>query len=240
MCWSATADLAAGTVITAVGVVCVLRVRRARDLPVAALPVLLGAHQLVEAAVWNAGGGCGPASTAWAVIALPVLPVWVAFGVLLAAAPGARRVLWGPAAAGLATAAVLAYCLATRPVDAEVRGHTIGYGVAVPYAPLVVAGYLFATLGALLLSGDGGLRLLGAVLAAGAVVCAACGGWSSPPPGARSRRRRRCWCWAGSGADRAGRAARAPGITGSGRPGRTAGRRRRRRGGPRTGRRSAG
>ncbi|MFD5549971.1 DUF6629 family protein [Streptomyces goshikiensis] len=173
MCWSATADLAAGTVITAVGVVCVLRVRRARDLPVAALPVLLGAHQLVEAAVWNAGGGCGPASTAWAVIALPVLPVWVAFGVLLAAAPGARRVLWGPAAAGLATAAVLAYCLATRPVDAEVRGHTIGYGVAVPYAPLVVAGYLFATLGALLLSGDRGLRLLGAVLAAGAAVCAA-------------------------------------------------------------------
>ncbi|MEU3904279.1 DUF6629 family protein [Streptomyces goshikiensis] len=173
MCWSATADLAAGTVITAVGVVCVLRVRRARDLPVAALPVLLGAHQLVEATVWNAGGGCGPASTAWAVIALPVLPVWVAFGVLLAAAPGARRVLWGPAAGGLATAAVLAYCLATRPVDAEVRGHTIGYGVAVPYAPLVVAGYVFATLGALLLSGDRGLRLLGAVLAAGAVVCAA-------------------------------------------------------------------
>ncbi|WP_250568549.1 DUF6629 family protein [Streptomyces sp. CJ_13] len=173
MCWSATADLAAGTVITAVGVVCVLRVRRARDLPVAALPLLLGAHQLVEAAVWNAGGGCGPASTAWAVIALPVLPVWVAFGVLLAAAPRARRVLWGPAAVGLATAAVLAYCLATRPVDAEVRGHTIGYGVAVPYAPLVLAGYLFATLGALLLSGDRELRLLGAVLAAGAVVCAA-------------------------------------------------------------------
>ncbi|MFE3607036.1 DUF6629 family protein [Streptomyces goshikiensis] len=173
MCWSATADLAAGTVITAVGVVCVLRVRRARDLPVAALPVLLGVHQLVEAAVWNAGGGCGPATTAWAVIALPVLPVWVAFGVLLAAGPGARRVLWGPAAAGLATAAVLAYCLATRPVNAEVRGHTIGYGVAVPYAPLVLAGYLFATLGALLLSGDRGLRLLGAVLAAGAVVCAA-------------------------------------------------------------------
>ncbi|MFE2924342.1 DUF6629 family protein [Streptomyces goshikiensis] len=173
MCWSATADLAAGTVITAVGVVCVLRVRRARDLPVAALPVLLGVHQLVEAAVWNAGGGCGPATTAWAVIALPVLPVWVAFGVLLAAGPGARRVLWGPAAAGLATAAVLAYCLATRPVAAEVRGHTIGYGVAVPYAPLVLAGYLFATLGALLLSGDRGLRLLGAVLAAGAVACAA-------------------------------------------------------------------
>ncbi|MCX4539687.1 DUF6629 family protein [Streptomyces sp. NBC_01565] len=172
-CAGATADLAAGTVVTAVGIGCVLRVRRIRDLPVAALPVLLGAHQLLEAAVWDTGGGCGPATTAWAVIALPVLPVWVPLGVLLAAAPEARRVLWGPAAAGLAAAAVLAYCLATRPVTAGIRGHTLGYGVSVPYVPLVLAGYLFATLGALLLAGDRRLRLLGAVLAAGALVCAA-------------------------------------------------------------------
>ncbi|GAA2774665.1 hypothetical protein GCM10010493_83840 [Streptomyces lavendulae subsp. grasserius] len=90
MCWSTAADLTAGTVVAAVGVVCVARVRRARDLPVAALPLLLGAHQLIEAAVRDAGGGCGPATTAWAVIALPVLPVWVPLGVLLAAGPGAR------------------------------------------------------------------------------------------------------------------------------------------------------
>ncbi|GLX17210.1 DUF6629 family protein [Streptomyces lavendulae] len=173
MCWSAAADLTAGTAVAAVGVVCLARARRARDLPVAALPLLLGAHQLVEAAVWRAGGGCGPATTAWAVIALPVLPLWVPLGVLLAAAPGARRRLLGPAAAGLATAAVLAYCLAVRPVSAVVRGRVIGYGVDVPWAPLVLAGYLYATLGALLLAGDRTLRLLGAVLAAGAVVCAA-------------------------------------------------------------------
>ncbi|MCX4695215.1 DUF6629 family protein [Streptomyces sp. NBC_01408] len=135
MCWSATADLTAGAVITAVGLVCVVRLRRARDLPVAALPLLLGAHQLVEAAVWNSGGGCSPAATAWVVIAMPLLAVWVPFGVLLAAGPGA--------------------------------------GVDVPYLPLVLAGYLGATLGALLLAGDRRLRLLGAVLAAGAVACAA-------------------------------------------------------------------
>lgn len=57
MCWSATADLVAGT---AVGAVCVARVRRPRDLPLAALPLLLGVHQLVEAAVWHAGGGRPP------------------------------------------------------------------------------------------------------------------------------------------------------------------------------------
>lgn len=176
MCWSATADLTAGTVITAVGVVCVARTaraRRARDLPVAALPLLLGAHQLVEAAVWSSGGGCSPAATAWAVIALPLLAVWVPLGVLVAAAPGIRRRLWGPVAVGLATGAVLSYGLATRPVTAELRGHTVGYGVDVPYPPLILAGYLFATLGALLLAGDRRLRLLGAVMTAGAVVCAA-------------------------------------------------------------------
>ncbi|WP_330333985.1 hypothetical protein OHS33_32470 [Streptomyces sp. NBC_00536] len=176
MCWSATADLAAGSAITAVGLLCVVRARRARDLPVAALPLLLGAHQLVEAALWHSGGGRGPAATAWAVIALPLLAVWVPLGVLLAAGPGAspavRRRLFPPAAVGLATAGVLTYCLATRPVTAEIRGHVIGYGVSVPCVPLVLAGYLFATLGSLLLAGDRLLRVLGAVLAAGAALCA--------------------------------------------------------------------
>ncbi|MFE9561723.1 DUF6629 family protein [Streptomyces sp. NPDC006487] len=173
MCWSATADLTAGTVITAVGITCLIRTRRARDLPVAALPLILGIHQLTEAAVWNSGGGCGPATTAWAVIALPLLPVWVPLGVLLAAPPELRPRLRLPAAAGLATGAYLSYCLTTRPVSAEVRGHTLGYGVNVPWMPLALAGYLFATLGALLLSGDRRLRPLGLLLAAGALVCAA-------------------------------------------------------------------
>jgi hypothetical protein len=111
-------------------------------------------------------------------MALPLPPVWVPLGVLLAtgpAAPGARwRGRWrllAPAAVGPAVAGVLAYCLATRPVRAEIRGHVIGYGLDVPYVPLVLTGYLFATLGSLVLSGDRWLRLLGAVLVAGAVLC---------------------------------------------------------------------
>ncbi|WP_344087425.1 DUF6629 family protein, partial [Streptomyces stramineus] len=75
-------------------------------------------------------------------------------------------------AAGAATAACLAYALATRPVAAEIRGHTLGYVVALPYAPLVVAGYLLATVGSLLLGGDPLLRGFGVLVGAGAVVCA--------------------------------------------------------------------
>ncbi|MGW9117193.1 DUF6629 family protein [Streptomyces sp. NPDC055663] len=173
MCWSATADLVAGTGIAAIGVVCVARVRRVRDLPLAALPLLLGAHQIIESVIWSSGGGTGPATLAWAVIALPVLPLWVPLGVLCAARPDARRRLLAPLAAGTVTAVALAYALATRPVTAEIRGHTLGYALDLPRPGILVAGYLLATVGALLLAGDPVLRRLGALAAVGAAVCAA-------------------------------------------------------------------
>ncbi|WP_405774065.1 DUF6629 family protein [Streptomyces sp. NBC_00859] len=171
MCWSATADVVAGSGIALIGVACLARVRRARDLPLAALPLLLGAHQVIEAAVWNSGGGAGPATTAWAVVALPLLALWVPCGVLLAAPPAARRRLLIPVVAGLVTASVLALCIAGRPVTAEVRGHTLGYAVALPLPALVITGYFLATVGSLLLTPDPLLRLFGAVAGAGALIC---------------------------------------------------------------------
>ncbi|MGW7610543.1 DUF6629 family protein [Streptomyces sp. NPDC054766] len=171
MCWSATADLVAGAGVAAVGVACVVRARRRQDLPLAALPLLLGAHQIVESRVWDAGGGTGPATVAWAVIALPLLAVWVPVGVLCAAPRRARRRLLFPSAVGIATAAALAHAMAVHPVRAEIRSHTMGYVVDLPRHELVIAGYLFATVGALLMSGDRGLLLLGILVAAGATVC---------------------------------------------------------------------
>ncbi|MFD4527066.1 DUF6629 family protein [Streptomyces sp. NPDC058470] len=171
MCWSATADLVAGTCIAAVGVACVARVRRPADLPLAALPLLLGAHQIVESKVWHAGGGTGPATVAWAFIALPLLAVWVPVGVLCAAPGHAKRRLLIPLAVGLVTAAMLAYALAVRPVRAEIRGHTVGYFVDLSHAELLIAGYLLATVGSLLLSGDRGLTLFGVMVAVGALIC---------------------------------------------------------------------
>ncbi|MFR0354281.1 DUF6629 family protein [Streptomyces sediminimaris] len=171
MCWSATADLVAGSAIACVGVACVARARRSGDLPLAALPLLLGAHQLVEARVWQAGGGTGWATVAWTVIALPLLAVWMPVAVLCAVAPSGRRRLAVPLVSGVLTAAVLAYTIATRTVRAEIRGHTVGYVIGLPHGEVLVAGYLLATVGALLLSGDGRLRGLGLLVAVGALVC---------------------------------------------------------------------
>ncbi|MDX3804027.1 DUF6629 family protein [Streptomyces sp. AK04-3B] len=171
MCWSATADLVAGAGLLALGGVAVARVHRRRDLPLAALPLLLGAHQIVEAFVWDAGGGSGAATVVWSVIALPLLAVWVPMGVWCAAPPSARRGVSFALAVGVATAVPLAYGIAAGPVTAELRGHRVGYLVDLPYPPVLIAGYLVATVGALLLSGDRRLRALGAVVAAGAAGC---------------------------------------------------------------------
>jgi hypothetical protein len=171
MCWSATADLVAGAGITCVGVACVARVHRMGDLPLAALPLLLGVHQLVEARVWQVGGGTGPATAAWAVIALPLLAVWVPVAVLCAVPRDATARLSIPVASGVATAGVLAYAIATRPVRAEIRGHTVGYVIGLPHAGVLIAGYLLATVGALLLSRDRRLVALGVLAGVGALVC---------------------------------------------------------------------
>ncbi|WP_424216824.1 DUF6629 family protein (plasmid) [Streptomyces sp. BI20] len=173
MCWSMTADLVAGGAIGTAGLVCLARVRDARDLPLAALPLLLGVHQLVEAAIWHAGGGAGPVVTLWAVIALPLLPAWVPLGVLLAAAPPRPRRLYPPVLLGLLTSALLAAHLAGGTVTAEIRGRRIGYGVDLPHGLPLLAGYLLATIGALLLAEDRALRRLGLVTGVGAAGCAA-------------------------------------------------------------------
>ncbi|MGV9455293.1 DUF6629 family protein [Streptomyces sp. NPDC003635] len=172
MCWSAEADLVAGAGIAAVGVACVARTRRARDLPLAALPLLLGAHQLIEAAVWAGDGGTGPATLAWAVIALPLLPLWVPAAVFAAAPRSARPRLLVPLGVGLAACAMLSHALATRPVRAEIRGHTVGYVVGLTQAEPLIAGYLLATVGALLLSGHRHLVGLGVLAGVGALICA--------------------------------------------------------------------
>ncbi|MET9118444.1 DUF6629 family protein, partial [Streptomyces longwoodensis] len=87
-------------------------------------------------------------------------------------APPRRRLLL-PLASGAVTAVLLAHALATRTVRAEIRGHTVGYVLGLPHPELLVAGYLVATVGAFLLSGDRVLVTLGVLVAVGALVCGA-------------------------------------------------------------------
>ncbi|MFE7563313.1 DUF6629 family protein [Kitasatospora sp. NPDC057500] len=184
MCWSARADLVVGGAVTAVGVLCLVRNHRAgrpERLPLAALPLVLGVHQLIEAAVWLGADGDLPAApaawarTAWAVIALPLLPLLVPVGVRRAAVdagPSRRRLLTALVLLGLLVAVPLAHAIATRPVGVTAHAHTLDYRIGIPHPALLLSGYLLATVGALLISGDRRLRHLGLFTAAGALACA--------------------------------------------------------------------
>ncbi|MFB7380736.1 DUF6629 family protein [Kitasatospora purpeofusca] len=183
MCWSAQADLVVGSAVTAVGALCLVRAHRAgrpERLPLAALPLVLGVHQLIEAAVWSgADGDLSPAPaawarTAWAVIALPLLPLLVPIGVRCAARVDRprQRLLTGFVILGLLVTVPLAHTVAAHPVGATAHAHTLGYRLGAPYPALLLTGYLLATVGSLLLSGDRLLRRLGLLTGIGALVCA--------------------------------------------------------------------
>ncbi|MFG3227948.1 DUF6629 family protein [Kitasatospora sp. NPDC048194] len=188
MCWSAQADALAGGLVAGAGVACLVRARRSgrpQRLPLAALPLVLGVHQLIEALVWLgaddglADGPAGAARTAWAAIALPLLPVLVPTAVWCAATepgdpagPARRRVLAALVLLGAAVAIPLTAAVAGHPVTATPHGHTLDYAIGLPHPALLLTGYLLATVGSLLISGDRLLRRLGLLTGAGALACA--------------------------------------------------------------------
>lgn len=181
MCWSPSADAVAGGVIGVLGVVTLAGARRGRDRVLGALPLVLGAHQLVESVVWldtqgRVSAGVGSAAvTAWAVIAFVVLPTLVPLGVLVSAWPGgaARWRLAGFLVLGALVSAVLGWDVAVHGVTAAAHGHVLDYGIGITGGRLVIGGYLAATLGAPLSSPDRFVRWFGVAAFVGALGCAA-------------------------------------------------------------------
>lgn len=169
MCFSAEADLAAGAVVTVIGVDALRHVRRPADVALAALPLVLGVHLLVEVAVWrNLEGAADDASASLAewvylVIAFGVVPVLAPTAIALWDAP-ARRRLWPFVALGLAVGGVLLAWQVADPASARIDGNHIEYVVRFGTAGgLAWAVYVVATCGPALLSSDRSVRTFGAL-----------------------------------------------------------------------------
>lgn len=173
MCFAPEADLVAGAVVGAIGVSALRQVRRPQDLALAAVPVVLGAHLLVEVPVWWGQSGQVPPDVAnaavalYLLIALVLLPVLVPTALRAAEPPGPRRTAMGGAsAAGGAVAAVYLSAVLRGPIGAEVEGHHLVYTKVVPLGGWVAAAYILVTCGPLLASSHrrivmfGGLNLV--------------------------------------------------------------------------------
>ncbi len=168
MCFAPEADLVAGVVVTAIGVDALRRTTRPELVPLAALPLVFGAHQLIETFVWWHQRGqvpdCvgEPATWLYALIALTLVPILVPFAFArsgtIRSVPVARALV----GAGVVSGGILFVTLLRGPMHATIEGHTLDYHVGTPWLPVTLGLYIVATCAPGLLAQDHSLRLFGA------------------------------------------------------------------------------
>jgi len=169
MCFSPEADVATAVVVGALGIDAWRHVDLARERPLAALPLVLAAHQLIQAFVWwglrgEISSALGrSASWLYLAIAFGVLPVLVPVAVeALESAPRRPRMSVF-VALGAVVSALLMYCIVRGPIHARIEGHHIVYAIDLWHGGVVTALYVVATCGALVLSEHRYVRRFGAV-----------------------------------------------------------------------------
>ncbi len=168
MCLSAEADLVAGVVVGVVAVDGLRHVRRPAELPMASIPLALAGHQLVETLVWLGLEGkvdpsvWRPAMYGYLVIAFGLLPVLVPAAVGALEPPEARRRMEWFTVVGVVVSFWLMYAVVKGPVVATIQDRHIDYFVDLWHGGVVVALYVVAVCGSLLMSRHRQVRWFGA------------------------------------------------------------------------------
>jgi hypothetical protein len=160
MCFSPQADLVGGVVISTIGVAAVHNAqKRHGHVALATLPLLLGAHQIIEAFVWFGLQGHVPhdvervALWAYLLIAFVVLPTFVPLAVVFNEPSRRRRFIMAPLVAlGLAVSCILFETMLSGPVNVRLRPYHLAYSIDLSHGALVVILYVAAICGTLLLS----------------------------------------------------------------------------------------
>lgn len=160
MCFSPQADLVGGVVISAIGVSAVHNAQKKREnAALAALPLILGAHQIIEAFVWLGLQGHVPHTlervSLWAylLIAFVLLPIYVPLAVAINEPSRRRRHVMAPLIVlGFAVSSILLAAMLNGPVNVKLRPYHLAYSIHLTYGALIVVLYVIAICGALLLS----------------------------------------------------------------------------------------
>ena len=171
MCFSPQADVIGGVLVTGIGISVVRNVHGRHDhLAFAALPVLLGLHQLTESLVWFGLQGHVPAELGrvamwvYLLFAFVVLPTYVPLAIRALEPRGRRRdVMNGFVALGTVISVLLFAAMLRGPVTAKLGSHHIAYGIHLHAGLLIVSGYVMATCGSALFSGYHHIAIFGAV-----------------------------------------------------------------------------
>ena len=170
MCYSPEADVIAGLVVGAIGIDTVRRVDDRRYLALASVPIVLGAHQLIEAVAWWGLRGQVPAeagvtaTTTYLVLAVGVVPFLVPLAVMRAEPDAAQRRRMMPfVVLGGVIGTIMLGALATNGHTASIGGRYLEYVVAIPAGGVLTGLYFLAVAMPLLMSSHRGLFIFGMV-----------------------------------------------------------------------------
>jgi len=179
VCFSPQADLVGGAVVTAIGIDACRHIRGRNDhLLLAALPVVLGVHQLIETFVW--WGLQGHVSHTvervalwlYLLVAFVVLPIFVPLAVRALEPTRQRKLRMLPfVTLGAVVSGVLLVSMLRSPgINVELRPDHLAYDIGLKHGGFIVTCYVVAICGALFLSGYRGIAIFGLVNLAAVVV----------------------------------------------------------------------
>lgn len=175
MCFSAAASFSAAALTGTTGAVTLAHVSKAREIPLASMPLLFSLQQAIEGTLWLIlPRGRGPAQALVAMfltIALVVWPVLAPLAIGLVESQRTRRVLiFALLPAGVAVAVYSALSLVQHPYAASLTGSGICYISGVPYPSAIFAAYVLCICIPLLLSTNFLLKIFGIVVVIGMIV----------------------------------------------------------------------
>jgi hypothetical protein len=160
VCFSPQADLVGGAVIGAIGIDAFRNAKSHHGaVALAAIPLVLGIHQVIEAFVWLGLQGHVPheleqiALWAYLLIAFVLLPIFVPLAVLLNEPLQRRRRAMAPLIAlGVAVACDLFVSMIDGPLKVKLRPYHLAYSIDLSHGGVVVGLYVLAICGTLLMS----------------------------------------------------------------------------------------
>jgi uncharacterized protein DUF6629 len=159
MCFSATANFVGSTVLGAVGVVTLTRVKHRREWLFASLPLLFAIHQFIEGFVWlGLDGILSPAvahnmGAAFMLYAQGLLPFLLPLSVFLFEPTAQARQRMRPfLILGLGTTLYILWALTAFPTQIFVKENTIVYMNQATNHEAVAVLYVIATCGSLFFS----------------------------------------------------------------------------------------
>ncbi|MDT0202934.1 DUF6629 family protein [Nocardioides sp. AE5] len=167
MCFSPEMDIAAGLLVTGIGIEGLRHVTSRRQLPLASLPIVFGVHQLTEVPVWwhlqGKVGQCtgDTAAYVYALIAVILVPILVPVAFAALRLGRSRGLDLAFVVAGLAAAWMLFGILGTEAPGRRIDGHQITWFAGQHIGDHILPVYAIACLGPALLARSRPLQLFG-------------------------------------------------------------------------------